>query len=382
MRVAMMLRCVAMMRGGGETQHLAWIRALTAIGVDVELITGRPLFGSMRHPVAASECLETAVIRSPYTRDLVYALQNRRGFGRLTIAMLHADEDWFCRAAWRHLAGRAPDVVHAYALHQAARLKTIDVPVAICTFGEPNPRYIADLQKADVLLSDGWGAKALPSMLGRPVENIAKGVDTVMFSPNGPSVRQALGLGSSPVVLVVSRLVPIKNVGLFVDAMAAVHRSHPGVRALVVGDGPLEAALRKRAGSLGVERVVHFAGYVEQRDLPQWYRAADLLVIPSDFDNAPNVAIEAMASGLPIVATDVGGVSEFVEVPAGGALVPKGDAVSLGCRISEFVADPHRRREAGAFNHRRAVQRYSWRTSAEQLLALYRSAVTARGNAA
>jgi glycosyltransferase involved in cell wall biosynthesis len=374
----MLLRCVAMMRGGGETQHLAWIRELTAIGVEVELVTGRPLFGSMRHPVTVSECRDTAVIRSPYARDLVYATQNRRGFGRLTVTMLHADEEWFCRAAWRHLARRAPDVVHAYALHQAARLRTLDVPVAICTFGEPNPRYVADLRQADVLLSDGWGARKLPSILGRPVENIAKGVDTTMFSPEGSNVRQALGLGASPVALVVSRFVSIKNVGLFIEAMAAVHRRHPGARALVVGDGPLETALRRQAGSLGLDSVVHFAGYVEQRDLPQWYRAADLLAIPSDFDNAPNVAIEAMASGLPIVATDVGGVSEFVETPAGGVLVPKGDALELARRMSELIADPDRRREAGAFNRRRALQRYSWRTSAEQLLAIYRGAVAAR----
>jgi glycosyltransferase involved in cell wall biosynthesis len=150
------------------------------------------------------------------------------------------------------------------------------------------------------------------------------------------------------------------------------------VRAVIVGDGPLDAALKQRATALGLDRVVLFAGYVGQRDLPQWYRAADVFVLPSDFDNAPNVAVEAMASGLPVVATDVGGVSEFVETPAGGVLVPRGDAQQLGRRIAEFVDDPHRRREAGAFNRRRAVQRYSWRTSAEQLLAIYRNAVAAR----
>jgi glycosyltransferase involved in cell wall biosynthesis len=382
----MMLRCVAMMRGGGETQHLAWIRELLAMGVDVELITGRPLFGSMKHPVTAAECRDTAVMRSPYMRDLVYATQGRRGFGRLGVAMLHADEEWFCRAAWQHLGSRRakgrPDIVHAHALHQAARLKTIDVPVAISMFGEPNARYVADIRKADVLLSDGWGARKLPSMLGRPVENIAKGVDTVLFNPDGPNVRASIGVGAAPVALVVSRLVPIKNVRLFVEAIAGVHRSCPDVRAVVVGDGPLDAALKQQAVALGLERVVLFAGYVEQRDLPHWYRTADVFVLPSDFDNAPNVAVEAMASGLPIVATDVGGVSEYVDVPAGGVLVPKGDALSLARRISEFAADPNRRREAGTFNRRRAVQRYSWRTSAEQLLAVYRSAVTASGHAA
>jgi glycosyltransferase involved in cell wall biosynthesis len=380
----MMLRCVAMMRGGGETQHLAWIHELIAMGVDVELITGRPLFGSMKHPVTPAECRDTVVMRSPYARDLVYATQNRRGFGRLGVTMLHADEEWFCRAAWRHIAagshraGGLPDIVHAHALHQAARLKTVDVPVAISLFGEPNARYVADMQKAAVVLSDGWAARKLPSMLGRPVENVAKGVDAALFSPEGPNVREAIGVGAAPVVLIVSRLVPIKNVGLFIEAIAGVHRVRPDVRAVVIGDGPLGAALKQRAAALGLDRVVLFAGYVEQRALPQWYRSADVFALSSDFDNSPNVVLEAMAAGLPIVATDVGGLPEYVDVPSGGVLVPKGDALQLGRRISEFVTDPHRRQEAGAFNRRRAVQWFSWRTSAERLLAVYRSAVAAR----
>jgi glycosyltransferase involved in cell wall biosynthesis len=380
----MLLRCLGMMRGGGETRHLAWIRELSALGVDVEVITGRPLFRAMRFPVADVDCRDTTVIRSPYLRDLVYKTQNRRGFGRLGVAMLHADEEWFCKMAWQHLAAsrRKPDVVHAHALHQTARLKTIDVPVAVNLPGEPNPRYVGDLQQADVLLSDGWGARKLPAILGRPVEHITKGVDTTLFTPEGPNIRSSLGVGSSPLVLVVSRLVPIKNVTLFVDAMAVVRRDHPDVRAVIVGDGPLDAALRQRAAALGLERVVQFAGYIAQRDLPPWYRAADVFVLPSDFDNSPNVVLEAMASALPIVATDVGGVSEFVEAPAGGVLVPKGDAGQLGRRIIELLAEPDRRRDAGGFNRRRATTRFSWRASAEQLLTVYKTALAARGRAA
>jgi glycosyltransferase involved in cell wall biosynthesis len=380
----MLLRCLGMMRGGGETRHLAWIRELTAMGVDVEVITGRPLFGAMRFPVTDVESRDTTVIRSPYLRDLVYKMQNRRGFGRLGVVMLHADEEWFCKMAWQHLAAspRKPDIVHAHALHQTARLKTIDVPVAVNLPGEPNPRYVGDLQQADVLLSDGWGARKLPAILGRPVEHIMKGVDSALFTPEGPSIRSSLGVGSSPVLLVVSRLVPIKNVALFVDAMAVARRDHPDARAVIVGDGPLDAALRQRAAALGLERVVQFAGYVAQRDLPRWYRAADVFVLPSDFDNSPNVVLEAMASALPIVATDVGGVSEFVEAPAGGVLVPKGDAGQLGRRMAELLADPDRRRDAGAFNRRRATTRFSWGASAEQLLAVYKTALAARGRAA
>ena len=382
MRVAMLLRCLGMMRGGGETRHMAWMRELTAMGVEVEVVTGGPLFGSMRYAVGDLPCRDTTVIKSPYMRDLVYRTQGRRGLGRIGVAMLHTDEEWFCKLAWQHIATesaasarRKPDIVHAHALHQAARLKTIDVPVAINLPGQPHSRYIPDLQKADVLLSDGWGARRLPAILGRPVENITKGVDSTLFSPDGPNARVEAGVGDAPVALCVSRLVPIKNVALFVDAMAAVHRARPDARGAIVGDGPLEPALRQQVAALGLEAVVHLAGYVDQPALPPWYRAADVFVLSSDFDNSPNVVLEAMATGLPVVATDVGGVSDFVDAPDGGALVPKGDAASLGKEIVALLNDDTRRREAGAFNRQRATTKFSWRTSAEQLLAAYERAI-------
>ena len=382
MRVVMMLRCLGMMRGGGETRHMAWMRELTAMGVDVEVITGGPLFGQMRHSVTDLACRDTTVIKSPYMRDLVYKTQGRRGLGRLGVAMLHTDEEWFCKLAWQHIASTArrhrPDIVHAHALHQAARLRSIDVPVAINLPGEPNPRYHDDLRKADVLLSDGWGARKLPSILGRPVENITKGVDSMLFTPEGPNARGELGLGDVPVVLCVSRLVPIKNVALFVDAVALVRHRRPDVRAVVVGDGPLEFSLRQRAAALGIADAIRFAGYVDQQNLPRWYRTADVFVLSSDFDNSPNVVLEAMSSSLPVVATDVGGVADFVETPEGGALVRKGDAAAMGADILALVDDASKRRAAGAFNRLRATTTFSWRTSAEQLLAAYRGAMAAR----
>jgi hypothetical protein len=75
----MVLRCLTMMHGGGETRHLAWARELRAAGDDVTMITGRPLLARPRHAVEPA----TIVLRSPYSRDLVYRLQGRRGFGRM-----------------------------------------------------------------------------------------------------------------------------------------------------------------------------------------------------------------------------------------------------------------------------------------------------------
>jgi len=377
MRVAMLVRCLAMMRGGGETRHLAWARELTALGVDVEMITGAPLLGRPRYP---AEDVHTTLLHSFYARNFVYRFQHRRGFGRLTMTALHVDEEWFCRAAWRGIAGRKqrPDVVHAHALHQAARLRTVNVPVIINLPGAPNPRYTADLQEADALVADGWAAQHLPGTLGRTVERVPKGVDAELFRPDGPSLRQALRLQDKRVVVTVARLVPLKNIRLLLDAIAIVRDRVPNVHLLIVGEGPEAGALKQHAAELDIADAVTFVGYLPQRDTPPAYRAADVFALSSDFDNSPNVVLEAMACGLPIVATDVGGVREFVTDGAGGRIVAPKDAIALAAGLDLYLDAAAAARDAGAHNRRLAVTGFSWRASAQRLLEVYARAIDAR----
>ncbi len=311
-----------MMHGGGETRHLAWARELQRAGDDVTIITGRPLFAAARYALDPS----IVVLRSPYVRDLVYQFQRTRGFGRLLAQALRADEEWFCRAAWNWIAQspQPPDVVHAHALTQAARLRRGAIPTVINLPGMADPRDFTDLQRADAIIADGWAAEHLPVALGRSVEHVPKGVDVELFRPDGPNRRAALGLEGTRIALVVSRLVPIKNVALAIDAMAVVAREHANVKLVVVGDGPLRPAVEAQIASLGLTERVILAGRVPHEQMPAWYRSADLFVLPSEFDNSPNVALEAMASGVPVVATDVGGLRQYVEPGANGDLVPLG----------------------------------------------------------
>lgn len=373
----MLLRCLAMMRGGGETRHLAWIRELAALGVEVDVITGQPLLlGGARFPV---EGVKTTVMRSPYLRDWVYAFQQQRGFGRLTMNALHMDEEWFCRAAWRGIASRAtqPDVVHAHALYQTARLRRGPAAVVLNFPGEPNPRYAADIAMADGLIADGWAAAELPAKLGHHVHAVPKGVDSNRFQPTGDSHRRSLGLDGKHVVLGVGRFVPIKNMALLIDAFAAAASADAQAHLVLIGEGPEQADLQALVDRHRIGARVTFAGYVAQDGLAPYYRAADLFVLSSDFDNSPNVVLEAMACGLPVVATDVGGVREYVSA-AGGELIGRRDAGALAAAMQRWLADPARRQAAGAFNRRRAVDEFSWRASAQRLLQIYESVIAAR----
>ena len=108
------------------------------------------------------------------------------------------------------------------------------------------------------------------------------------------------------------------------------------------------------------------------------YRAGDLFALSSDFDNSPNVVLEAMASGLPVVTTDVGGVREFVTDGVGGAVVPPRDAAALAAALEKYLVEPHVARAAGARNRERATAEFSWRTSALRLLDVYHRVLSAR----
>ncbi len=95
----------------------------------------------------------------------------------------------------------APDVVHAHALYQAARLRQGPAAVVMNFPGEPNPRYAADIAMADGLIADGWAAAELPGKLGHPVHAVPKGVDAERFRPAGPNLRRELGVEGKRVVL-------------------------------------------------------------------------------------------------------------------------------------------------------------------------------------
>lgn len=380
MRVTMLIRCLAMMRGGGETRHLAWIRELSQLGVDVDVITGEPLLiGGARFPIVG---VDSTMLRSPYLRDWVYAFQNRRGFGRLTMNALHLDEEWFCRSAWRTIARRTetPHIVHAHALYQAARLRRGSSAVILNFPGEPNPRYFQDIALADALIADGWAAAELPKRLGREVHSVPKGVDSERFAPQGTNLRGELGLHGKRVALSVGRFVPIKNMAMVIGAFAPVAAADPDAHLVLIGEGPEQANLQAQVAELQLVSRVTFAGYVPQDQLGTYYRTADLFVLASDFDNSPNVVLEAMSCAVPVVATRVGGVAEYVTQP-GGELVERGNVNGLSRAMSGWLGDEERRRDAGAYNRERIVRDFSWRASAKRLLSVYEMALSSRQRA-
>lgn len=178
--------------------------------------------------------------------------------------------------------------------------------------------------------------------------------------------------GSAPRLLVARNLEPIYDNAMAIRAFALVHAELPQARLMVAGSGPLRAELEALAASLGVAHAVTFTGRVDNAGMGALYQGADVMLNPSTVDNMPNSVLEALASGVPVVSTNVGGVPYMVEDGRTALLVPAGDAAAMAgavlrlCREAGLAASL---REAGLSY----VQQYAWAGVRPRLMALYHS---------
>jgi D-inositol-3-phosphate glycosyltransferase len=218
------------------------------------------------------------------------------------------------------------------------------------------------------------------------VRVIPCGVDLDLFQPANPrAARARLGLRAQHVLLFVGRLAPIKGLETLLRALAAAKANGLGgsdVRLVVVGGDKDErwdgerSALRELAVALGVARWVDFRGPQPQAALPDYYAAADLCVMPSLYESFGMVALEAMACGVPVIGSRVGGLAETVQDDVTGVLVPEGDTAALAAAIAGLLPDRERRRRLGAEAVERA-KRFGWPCIARAVIELYGELVPA-----
>lgn len=167
-------------------------------------------------------------------------------------------------------------------------------------------------------------------------------------------------------VTMVGRLVEGKGLGVLLDAVEEVDRDDMMV--CIVGDGPEREDFEAEVRTRGLNEVVYTLGYRD--DVDKILLASDVFVLPSYREGTPRVITEAMASGLPIVATDIAGIPEQVEDGTNGYLVPSGDPAALAARLDQLLDDSNRRAEFGEHSRER-VERFSVETMVADLDAVY-----------
>ena len=210
------------------------------------------------------------------------------------------------------------------------------------------------------------------------VTQIYNGVDHDRFRPGSvkPLALLPAQFGGADGILVagtVGRLTPVKDQQTLLRAAALLREYQPELaarlRLILVGDGPLRCDLESLSRQLGLENVVWMAG--DRQDVPDLLRLMDVFVLPSLGEGISNTVLEAMASGLPVVATAVGGNLELVEDGVNGALVPASDPGSLCAALAGLLVDDERRVRCGKAAHDFVESRFDWGRTVENYMGVY-----------
>ncbi len=183
------------------------------------------------------------------------------------------------------------------------------------------------------------------------------------------------------------RLIPKKGVATSLRAFAIFKKDNPGAEFFIAGKGPLQSELEMLAGGLGILRDVHFVGFLPQPKLLELYASSHLFLHPSeispnqDQEGVPNSVLEAMATGLPVVATRHGGIPEAVDHGRTGFLVAEEDHVGLANAMQLITSSPASLKQMGERAHAAVVERFGQDAQIDQLESFYEEAITMNGAA-
>lgn len=207
---------------------------------------------------------------------------------------------------------------------------------------------------------------------------IYNGVDIDTFRPaNKQESRTKLGLPKNrKIVLSVRRLVYKNGLGTLIESVPKVAQQHPDVLFVLAGKGPSRKLIEDRIKELGISRNIKLAGFVPDELLPAYYDAADIFMLPSaSGEGLPLVLLEAMACGVPVIATAVGGTPEILKHNKNGILVPPLNAEAMAEATSKLLSKTERATTLGEEARRNVEDNYTWTENVRRLQAIYREFV-------
>jgi len=346
--------------GGMANQTIQLRRLLQESGATVEVVQVnapyRPQWlGRVRGLRAVARLL-------PYLARLWHA------FGRADVAHLMANSGW----SW-----------HVFAVPVIWIGRMRGTPVVVNYRGGYAGDFLArqarivrfSMRRASSLIVPSGFLRAIFAEHGMAAEVVPNVVDTERFRPGGTD-EDADG-DAAPTILVSRNLESIYDNAAAIRALALIRQKIPAARLVVAGSGPEAGALKQLAGSLGLSENVQFTGRVDTADMPALYRCARVALNPSRVDNMPNSVLEALAAGVPVVSTRVGGVPYIVEHGKTALLVEAGAVEQMADAILRILNEPalaQDLRTAGLAQ----VRNYTWPKVKPQLFKVYEDVVRGR----
>lgn len=213
------------------------------------------------------------------------------------------------------------------------------------------------------------------------IQTIRNGVDHARFAAASAQRGREIiiGAASAPIVSIIGRLVPVKGHEVYLRSLANLRERGVAFQGVIIGDGVRRQELEQLARDLGLSAAVRFVGHHE--NVADLLAASDVFVLSSHSEGLSNTILEAMAAGLPVVATHVGGADELVTPGVNGLLVPKNNPDALAAAIADVLADPTRRRQMGVESRRIVETRFTMARMVEEYRDMYLSVAQRRPQA-
>lgn len=339
--------------------------AAHGIGPEVEVLLGRPAIEVGRGGGTARRI--AALVRLLHREHIdvlhVHSDVDRR-VGQVAALLTRTPVVSHLHAEWVHLGPKRPATPSPWRFLRARLVAGVTDRVERRTVR----RYVATSARVRALVAPA---------VHQPIDVVDHGITQERFGPTATSrqtTRSELDIApDDPVLVCVARLVPGKGHDVLLDAFAILRATWPDVHLLLVGDGPRRPELEARAERLGVARAVRFLG--DRHDVPDLLGGADVFVLASETEGFGLCALEAMAAGLPVVATRCPAFEEFVVDGTTGDLVAPGDARALARTLHDLLLDPQRGDRYGAAGHAVVADRYRPAAVARSLEAAYAQVV-------
>ncbi len=373
--------------GGPSIQATRLATALRPLGFETRLLHGRlgDGEGDMSYlipPGADTAFIPTLCRQLSPLDDLRTLVRLYREFKQLRPLVVHTHMakagllGRLAAAAYNLTRGSAPRarVVHTYHGHVLDGYFSPLMTTVFITL----ERIVARITDAIVAISPAIRGELLQTYrIGRDDQYrvVPLGFDLSAFTEIDNAARaearRELNIPTGAAVIsTVGRLTAIKQHRLFLDVVKQAAAVHPALIALIAGDGELRAELEAYAAGLGLASNVRFLGW--RRDLATIYSATDVFLLTSRNEGTPVALIEAMASGVPGVSTDVGGVKDVIASADAGRLAPFGDAAGLAAAVLELLADRGLLASTGARAREHVVARFGVERLVNEIAALYR----------
>jgi len=284
-------------------------------------------------PAAERAGLRTAVL--PMRRKGIRELLGVRAWlaanhGSFDVINTHSSTDSWLVALSRATLSRCPPI-----------LRTRHVSTVVNTGF--TTRWLYRSATAHIVVTGEALRRQIHEQNGFPLEHmtsIRTGIDLERFRPLDKGwMRQLLGVPDKTVIGILATLRDWKGHDYLLDALNSLRQRFPGLRLLVVGDGPRRAHLERRTVELGLQDIVQFTG--NQDNVEQWLATFDVFALPSyGEEGVPQAIMQAMACGLPVISTLVGAIPEAVVADRTGLLIPPRDSAALAAAISRLLEDP------------------------------------------